>query len=161
MIIAAGVLFFAAEKKITEVDKLQMEVEQQAENIEKLAILSSTLPQLTGEMNKFLETLPATEGDVAEFATSVEGIARGLGLTIAYRFDDFPKKVDVAGQNIYGLGSEISLEGSFQGLINFLSGLSNFPNFFKIDKITLLKHETKPGLKITINGFLIMNVEKL
>lgn len=153
-------LFFTTENKILQVNKLQLEVTQQESNIKKLDELSATLPGMSSEIAGFLNTLPANEEDVADFATTLEQVAKGAGITIAFHFDDFPKPVEVIGQNITGLGSEIALEGSFQGVTTFLTKLSNLQYFFKIDKLTIIKLETKPGVKAIITGALMMNIEK-
>ncbi len=153
-------LFFTTENKIVQVNKLQLEASQQESNIQKLGVLSTTLPGLSSEIAGFLNTLPANEEDVANFAAALEQVARSAGLGITFHFDDFPKPIEVTGQNITGLGSDITLEGSFQGVTTFLTRLSNLQYFFKIDKLTIIKHETKPGVKAIVTGALMMNTEK-
>lgn len=160
LLVGIGVLFYLTEKKIVEVNQLQIEVGRQSSNTSRLADLKEILPTLSEETKVYLRTLPSDEADVANVASTMEQIARSLGLIISFHFDDFTKQVDVSGQNIYGLGSEIVLEGSFQGLTVFLSRLSGLPYFFKIDKLTIVKHESKPGMKAVLNGFLMMNLEK-
>lgn len=160
LLISAGVLFYQIDKNLSEVESLQIEVDQQMSNVSKLADLKTQLPLFSREVNIYRKTLPASEVEVADFAATVEKMARSLGLSIVYHFDDFTESVDVSGQNIYGLGSEIVLEGSFQSLTTFLESLSELPYFFKIDKLTVTKHETKPGVKVSINGFLMMNIIK-
>lgn len=155
-----AVMFYRLEKGFTETNRLQIEVDRQEVNIEKLLSLSNQLPTFSGETVTYLKTLPSTETDVANFASIVEQNARDSGLTISNHFDDFPKQVDVSGKNISGLGMEITVEGSFQSLTLFLTRLSSLPYYFKIDKVTILKHEINPGVKSVINGFLMMNIEK-
>lgn len=158
--IVAGWLFFQTEKNMSEVEKLQIEVNQQMVNVDKLAELKTQLPTFTREIGIYRKTLPSTEAEVADFAATVEQMARGLGLQITYHFDDFTELVEVSGQNIYGLGSEIVLEGSFQSLTDFMARLSGLPYFFKVDKLTISKQETKPGIKVSVDGFLMMNISK-
>ncbi|HCQ31193.1 TPA: hypothetical protein DIU27_02285 [Candidatus Collierbacteria bacterium] len=158
--VAAGVLFVRTTKTINETSLLQGDVNRQKENVDKLRVLSSTLPGLSSEISTYLITLPANEEDVAVFAATIESVAKDSELTIVNNFDDFPKPVDVSGKNILGLGMEITLEGSFQGLTIFFSKLSDMPYFFKIDKITMLKRDTNTGIKAVVKGVLMMNQEK-
>lgn len=159
-LMSGGWLFFQTEKNMLEVEKLQSEVNQQEINISKLAELKTQLPNFNREIGIYKKTLPATEAEVADFAATVEQVARGLGLQITYHFDDFTESVEVAGQNIYGLGSEIVLEGSFQAFSDFMARLSSLPYFFKVDKLTVSKQESKAGIKVSIDGFLMMNITK-
>ncbi len=155
-----GIMFYRTEKSFVEINKLQIEVGRQEENIAKLAELSTTLPTLSSELSTYMKTLPSSETDVADFALLVEQNAKSLGLVISNHFEDFPRPIDVLGKNITGLGMEITVDGTYQGLTSFFARISALPYFFKIDKITILKHETKTGIKAIINGSLMMNIEK-
>lgn len=153
-------MFLQTRNKIVEANNLRREVVQQRENLEKLNLLSAVLPDLTTEMADYLKTLPLNEAEVADFAAFVEKTARDLSLVITFHFDDFPKPLNVSGQNIFGLGSDMVVEGSFSGLTTFLSNLSAARYFFKIDKLTVIKHESKIGVKASISGALMMNIQK-
>ena len=158
--LASGFYFVKTVRDIESVNKLKVEVARQETNMIKLDELSQEMPRLSNEALRFNNTLPADENEVANFTGVVEQFAKELGLTISNHFDDFPKQVDIAGKNMLGLGMEITLEGSLQSLTGFFSRLSSMQYFFKVDKITLLKHETKSGIKAIVNGSLIMEVEK-
>lgn len=155
--LGAGAMYYQTEKKILSNNTLQKEVDQQAENVARLNELATSLPALSSETARYLRALPADESEVANFASTVEQKAREAGLLITFHFDDFPKNVSVSGQNILGLGTDIILEGTFQGLTVFLSRLSSLPYFFKVDKMTILQHETKTGIKASIDGSLMMS----
>lgn len=160
LLLVLGGLFYVTERTILQVNMLEVEVNQQEANTERLQDLRSSLPGLTPQIENFLNTLPSNEQDVAEFAAVLEQEARSVGLVITFQFEDFPEPVDVSGQNIVGLGSEITLEGSFQGVTTFMSRLSALPYFFKVDKLTVLNHETKSGVKAIVAGSLMMNIER-
>ena len=160
VLLAIGWLFFATDKIIREVNVLKVEIGRQENNNLKLGELSVLLPTLSAETLVYQKTLPANEEEVATFVALVESLAKDAGMTVLFHFDDFPGKIDVSGKKFYGLRSEITLEGSFQGLTTFLSRLSELPYFFKVDKMMLLTLENKPGLKAIITGYLMMNPEK-
>ncbi|OGD73293.1 hypothetical protein A3K29_04135 [Candidatus Collierbacteria bacterium RIFOXYB2_FULL_46_14] len=158
--LASGFYSVKTVRDLESVNKLKVEVVRQEANMIKLDDLSREMPRLSNEAVRYSNTLPADEYEVANFTAVVERFAKESGLTISNHFDDFPKQVDIAGKNMLGLGMEITLEGSFQGLTSFFSKLSSMQYFFKVDKITILKHEVKTGVKAIVNGSLIMGVEK-
>lgn len=161
LMVGVGVLFYRTEKNIKEANLLQVEVDRQKTNINKLEELTTVFPTLTREMSVYLKTLPTSEAEVAAYAAMVETLAKESGLTIANHFDDFPKTLDISGKNILGLGMEVTLEGSFQGLTKFFTGLTTLPYYFKVDKILILNRETKNGVKAVVNGALMMNTSKI
>lgn len=158
--IGVVVFFFQTKFNIETAAKLQVEVNNQTANDKKLSDLAALMPTLSKETISYLKTLPTNEVEVANFATQVELIAKEQGLLIAFNFEDFPRQIEVSGKNAFGLGTEISLEGSFQNLTVFLTRISSLPYFFKIDKMTILKNETKLGVKAIIDGSLIMNLDR-
>jgi Tfp pilus assembly protein PilO len=160
VLLAIGWLFFATEKTMREVNSLKVEIGRQESNNVKLGELAVILPTLTAETFAYEKTLPTNEEEVATFVSLVESLVKDAGLTVVFHFEDFPGKIDVSGKNIYGLGSEITLEGSFQGLTTFLTRLSGMPYFFKVDKLMLLKLDNRSGVKSLITGYLMMNPEK-
>ncbi|OGD72387.1 hypothetical protein A3A84_01960 [Candidatus Collierbacteria bacterium RIFCSPLOWO2_01_FULL_50_23] len=153
----ALLLFYLTQRQLMLFSKTQARVDNLRNNQIKLDNLDSNLPTYSVLGNSWLRTLPANEKDVAAFATAVEGLAKAQNLTIALGFDDFPGPVDVLGHYIAGLGSEITLEGNYAGVTSFLAGLSNLPYFFKIDKMTVMKPETKVGVRAVFIGALMMN----
>lgn len=154
---AALFMFYLTQRQLSSLALTQAKVNNLTDNQVKLVDLESSLPTYSVLGISWLSTLPANEKDVASFASQIEGLARASNLTIVLSFDDFPGPVDVLGHYITGLGSEITLQGSFAGVTNFLSGLSGLPYFFKIDKMTLTKPETKIGVKAVFFGALMMN----
>lgn len=155
-----GFLFLRTEKKIEEINLLLNEVNLQSENVNKLAVLASTLPTLSDETKVYLKTLPATESEVATFAAVLESMAREDNLSIVFHFDDFVKPVEVSSQKMNGLGIGVDLNGGFEPLTEFVKKLSSLPYFFKIDKMTITKNENRSGMKAVLNGYLMMNIEK-
>jgi len=160
IVLVSGLYSVKTVRDIESVNKLKQEVSRLEINIVKLADLSNEVPPLSDETLRYANTLPANENEVANFTGVVERFAQESDLTILNHFDDFPKQVDVIGKNMFGLGMEITLEGSFQGVNGFFSKLSTMQYFFKADKITLLKNEVNSGIKVIVNGSLIMGVEK-
>lgn len=160
VVLVMAVMSFTTDKTMREVNSLRTEIERQENNNLKLVELANILPPLANETLVYQKTLPSNEAGVATFVSLMESLAKGIGMTVAFHFNDFPNQVDVSGKNIYGLGSEIALEGSFQSLTTFLARLSELPYFFKVDKMMILKHDTKPGVKVVITGYLMMNQEK-
>lgn len=159
IVLAAAILmFYLTQAKLLAVSRAQARVNDLTENQRKLEELKTSLPSFSGLAGSWRNILPANEKEVALFAGQIEQLAKTSNLTIALGLDDFPGPVDISGHYIAGLGVEVTLEGSFTGIINFLSGLNNLPYFFKIDKITLTKPETKVGVKAVINGALMMNL---
>ncbi len=150
-------MFYLTQRRLMALSQTQARVNNLSNNQAKLSDLESNLPTFSVLGNSWLQTLPANEKDVAAFATQIESLAKTQNLTIILGFDDFPGPVDVLGHYIAGLGAQITLEGSFAGISNFLSNLSSLPYFFKIDKMTLTKPETKIGVKAVLNGALMMN----
>ncbi len=157
--IAAGVLFYFTQQQQAKVRLLTAEVSQLENNRQKLDSLRQEVPSLSLETRSWLDALPRDETAIARFAAELERIAREQRLTIVLDFDDFPGPIDVSGKYIDGLGSQISLEGTFQGVTNFLGQLSAIPYYYKIDKITLTKPDSQPGVKAVINGAIMMSLE--
>ena len=137
---------------------LRAHVNSLEESRKKLAQLSSRLPGVETETNRWLTALPLSEEEVSFFAASLEGVAKEKGLTISLDLEDFPKQVDIGGKMLPGLGLIITLEGSFDGVRSFLTDLVGLNYFFKTDKLTILAHETKPGVKAAINGSLMTSL---
>jgi len=156
IVLVSGLYSVKTVRDIESVNKLKQEVSRLEINIVKLADLSNEVPPLSDETLRYANTLPANENEVANFTGVVERFAQESNLTILNHFDDFPKQVDVIGKNMFGLGMEITLEGSFQGVNGFFSKLSTMQYFFKADKITLLKNEVNSGIKVIVKGSLIM-----
>ena len=153
------VLFFLTQKQLRLVNLAQAETNNLAENRVKLADLSDSLPGVAGETNVWLRALPSDEEGVARFAASLEQLARDRSLTVILDFDDFPETIDIAGKLLPGLGLQINLEGSFDNVRSFMSDLAKMNYFYKTDKITVLTHETKPGVKASFTGSLMLNID--
>ena len=158
--IAAGVLFFVTQQQQATVRLLSAEVGQLDINRQRLIDVSDSLPSLSLETRNWLKTLPGNEMDIAAFAGELERIARRELLTFDLNLDDFPGPVDVSGRYIDGLGSQITLIGSFSGVTAFIAELTDIPYFFKVDKIAITKTDSQPGVKTVINGAIMMNLEK-
>lgn len=158
--IVSGVAFFVAQRQISIDNRLQAEAELLRRNREKISGLANSLPQLNADMIRWGKTLPGNEAEVATFAAQIERAAGNQNLTFELNLDDFPGPVDVNGHYIDGLGAGITVDGSYQGVTGFVSNLSALPYYFKIDKITITKNDTKPGVKAVINGSLMMDLQK-
>ena len=158
---SCGWLFYLTEQKIKSGNLLQAQLNIFISNSSKLDNLADTLPALKIEASQWLKSLPTNETDVAIFASKLEQFAKIQGLTILIHFDDFPKLMDVSGTKIYGLSADISLDGTYQGTTRFLELLTKSREFFKIDKMTMTKKETKPGIGTLLNGVLMMNLENI
>lgn len=154
-------LYYLLQQSLVLTKKLQSEVDLATADQTRLKLLSSQMPILANENTAWLKTLPKTEDDVAQFAAFVEQLAKVQGLKIVIHFEDFPKMSMISGTNMSSLGTDIILDGSFQGLTSFISQISGSNYFFKIDKLSIIKLETKPGVKATLNGSLIMNLNNL
>lgn len=150
-------MFYLTQAQLMSVGRAQARVDDLTDNQRKLEELKTSLPTYSVLGSNWQKTLPANEKDVAAFAAGIEQLAKAQNLTIAISFDDFPGPVDVFGHYITGLGVEITLGGNFAGISGFLTDLSGLPYFFKVDKMTLTKPETKVGVKAVINGALMMN----
>lgn len=133
------------------------EIDSLVENRSKLTEVNAVLPQIESEEVIWRDYLPSSEEEVADFASSIEGLARNESMDVTLDFDDFLTQVDIAGKFVTGLGLSITLEGSYQGMTSFFGELNDLPYFFKTDKITILKHETRSGIKATVRGSLIMS----
>lgn len=158
-LIISLVMFYVTQRQVAAVSKAQAIVDDLATNQSKVEILSNSLPDYKLMAENWARTLPVNEKDVATFASNIEQIAKSLNLSFSLNFDDFPGPVDVSGHYVAGLGAEITLEGSFSSVANFVTRLSDSPYFFKIDKITITKPETKNGVKTVLNGALMMNLK--
>lgn len=156
----SGILFYLTQRQMSSVNRLQAEVNLISQSRNKLADLSENLPVVLTEAGAWRQTLPENEEDVARFATEIEQMAKAQGLVFALDFDDFPGPIDVGGKYIDGLGADVTLEGSYQGVTNFLTRLSGLPYFFKVDKLALSTHESGTGVKAVINGALMMDLNK-
>ncbi len=157
LVVLCGVGFYYVENKIKTTNNLLSEIDYISNSHTQLEDLKLSIPTLTEDINNWKNTLPSTEDEVAIFATRVEQIAKGQGIITAIDFDDFPGPITVLGHEVNGLGADITLDGSYRGLTNFMSEISTLPYFYKVDKLTITKHETKLGVKTTINGVLITN----
>lgn len=158
VLVFGGIGYYFLQRQLSEANLAQAELDHLIDNREKLSLLSDSLPQLMTESNTWLRYLPVDQDGVAAFASTLEALAKERRLLITLDFDDFPKAVEVAGKNISGLGLTITIQGSFEGLRDFCSQMARQPYFFKTDKITVLKHETLPGIKATLTGSLMMNL---
>ena len=158
LLIVAGLLYYLLQGQLRDTNLVQAEINYLTDNREKLSLLSENLPGVIDETNIWVEALPANEEDVAGFAALIESSAKEKGLTISLDFDDFPKPVDIGGKMVPGLGLVITLEGSLDGVRRFMAELSRSNYFYKTDKITILKHETKDGVKAAFSGSLMMNL---
>lgn len=156
----AGFLFYVTARQLELTNRFQAEVDQIVANQSRLSDLAVSLPSLTGETGAWSKTLPVTEKDVAAFAVQIEQLAKTQGLVSSLDLEDFPGPIDVSGRYLTGLGVDITLEGSYQGVTNFVFALGNLPYFYKIDKLTLTKQETRLGVKAILNGALIMNLNE-
>lgn len=156
LLVLGGYLFFITQNQLKVTNRLQAEVDQLVSQQDKLLSLNVELPSLQPTIATWLASLPSTEDEVAVFAQEVERLAALHGQTVLIDFEDFPAPVDVGGRYIDGLGTDISLEGSFQGLTNFVTDLSRLQYFYKINRLTVTQHETRNGIKATLTGFLMM-----
>lgn len=156
LLVTAGGLYVMTQNVMIKSNLKEAEIKSLTDNKGKLDALTASLPTLTSEESDWKKYLPANEEDVAAFASSIEDLAKAQSLDITLDFDDFPGQVDIGGKYVNGLGLSITLEGSYQGLTRFMAGLDGLPYFYKTDKITALKPETKVGVKTTIKGSLIM-----
>ncbi len=158
-ILVASVMFYLTQRQLITLGRVRAKVKGLSESQGRLVELESSLPAYSALGGSWQKTLPTNAKDVAAFAGQIEGLAKTSNLTITINFDDFPGPVDILGHYVSGLGAEITLVGSFSGVTNFLSSLSGFPYFFKIDKMTITKPETKVGVKAVFNGVLMMNIK--
>ncbi len=157
-LIAAMAVFYFAQNQIRRASLAQTEVNQLTESRDRLTELARLLPEYSSREKNWLSTLPQNEKEVAAFAGSLEQLAKANGLILILAFDDFPGPVDVSGHYIAGVGVEITLTGSYAGAASFLANLAKLPYYFKVDKMTLTKPDSRPGAKTVINGSLMMNL---
>lgn len=156
LLMGAGYLFSMTEKKMVAVNRLRSEVNLLSGNQVRLDELSQVLSNISGDVDTWNKTLPISEANVATFAATMESAARSQGLVIVWHFGDFPEIVDIGGHKMYGLATDIILEGSFQGVRQFTAVFSKLPYFYRTDKLTLIGTETKKGVKATFSGMLMM-----
>ncbi len=159
LLIIGAVVFYYTQNQIRREGLARTDVDQLTTSRQRLTELESLLPRYSLQEKSWLSTLPQDEEGVAEFARSLEQLARTNALVLAISFDDFPGPIDVSGHYIAGVGAEITLEGSYTGVSNFLAGLAELPYYFKVDKVTLTKPSKQPGIKAQIDGSLMMNIE--
>jgi len=152
------VMFYLTQEQLRLTGLALASADQLATSQTNLADLSVQLPVYTRQALIWQAALPANEKEVAGFAARIEQLARDNNLTIALTLDDFPGPVDVSGRYIAGVGTAINLEGGYADVTDFLFNLSRLPYFFKIDKLTLTKPDTGVGVKVIINGSLMMNL---
>lgn len=155
---AAGYLYFILQQKLTTLNSVRSELQMIQTNETRLEQLTSFIPVLSVESAAWAKTLPSSENDVAQFAALMEQFAKQQNLAVTIHFDDFPTTTSISGKQMTTLGTDITLEGSFQGISSFVTQLSDANYFYKIDKLTFTKQETKPGVKATLNGLLVMNI---
>lgn len=155
---AAMVVFYLTQNQIRKASLARAELAQLTESRGRLNELTTLLPRYELLERSWLSTLPQNEKEVAAFAGRLEQLARANGLLLELSFDDFPGPVDVSGHYIAGVGAQITLLGSYAGITNFLTGLADLPYHFKLDKMTLTKPDSRPGLKAEFNGSLMMNL---
>ena len=153
----AVVLFWITQSLLRDRNFRLAEIDNLVENRARLDSANVLLSQIQADEAVWRGYLPSTEEDVAAFASSIERLTRVQTMDVTLDFDDFPAQVDIGGKFVTGLGLSITLEGSYQGLTNFFGELNKLSYFFKTDKITILKHETRNGIKATIRGSLIMS----
>lgn len=157
-LVAAMVVFYLTQNQIRKASLAMSELAQLTESRGRLNELTTLLPRYELLERSWLSTLPQNEKEVAAFAGSLEQLAKANGLVLELSFDDFPGPVDVSGHYIAGVGAEITIVGSYAGVTNFLANLTDLPYYFKVDKMTLTKPDSRPGLKAQLNGSLMMNL---
>jgi Tfp pilus assembly protein PilO len=118
--------------------------------------LSSSYSNFSSINQNWLDFLPTNENEVALFAARVEDLARTHQLNIVLRFDDFPAPIATQGKTLYGINTDIILEGSYQGLIAFTSDLERIPYFYRLDKLILTQNDSGGGVDATLQGVLYM-----
>ena len=155
---AAMVVFYYSQNEVRLASLAQAEVNQLSESRARLIELATLLPRYSSRAKSWLATLPQNEKEVAAFAGSLEQLAEANSLVLTLAFDDFPGPIDVSGHYIAGVGAEIALEGSYAGISIFLANLTDLPYYFKVDRMTLTKPDSRPGVKALINGSLMMNL---
>lgn len=160
LLIVGGVAMFETIGQLKVTNLAQARVNSLNQGVDRLSSLTNALPEIKPTVDSWQEALPSDEQDVALFAANVESIADVNNMVVSLNFADFPVISVVSGQKFDGLSTDILLEGSYQGLIGFIRGMSAAPYFYKIDKLAINKNQSKSGLKVTINGTLMMNLNK-
>lgn len=155
---AAMLVFYLTQNQVRKASLARAELVQLTESRGRLNELTTLLPRYELLERNWLSTLPQNEKEVAAFAEGLEQLAKASGLILELSFDDFPGPVDVSGHYIAGVGAQITLVGSYAGVTSFLASLSDLPYYFKVDKMTLTKPDSRPGLKAQFNGSLMMNL---
>lgn len=135
---------------------LSREVEQLTTDNSRYQSMSVSFTNHALQFQAWQQLLPVNETEVALFAAQVENLANQTQLTLELHFDDFPGQVETQKKLLFGIATDISLEGSYQNLITFMSQLQRLPHFYRIDKLILTRQETNRGVEATLQGILYM-----
>lgn len=154
-------LFYLLFKGLVVTNKLKAEVALVSANQARLDKLILTMPTLSSEFESLKKTLPSSEEEVAQFAAYLELVAKEQDLVITINFNDFPKSSVISGKKMETLVTDVTLEGSYGGVTNFVKQISNSNYFYKIDKLSIARQEPRLGVKAVLNGLLIMNYADL
>src|SRR5687767_1311669 len=152
--IILGVVFYFTHQKYSSLVRLERETNQLNQDLIRLEDANTSYSSYSSLTQDWSRTLPANETEVAAFAAQVEQQARSHSLVVELNFEDFIKQIDIQSP-FNGLGLDISLTGSYQNLLNFLSSLESLPYFYRINKITITQNELTTGVKATLSGALI------
>lgn len=160
LMIATGYIFYLYYDLRITANKLQVETGSISTNRTNLRNLSLLLPRLSPEMKEWSKSLPASEEEVALFASFLDRVAKEQNVVMDIHFGDFPTVSDISGKKMQTLPLDITIEGSYQGIIQFIGQISTSKYFYKIDKLSLTKPDLKPSVKTIIVGWLIMGENK-
>ncbi len=160
LVIIVSYLYYQLHQQLIKNINLQGDVNQISINQAKLTDLTTTVPTLNSKVQDWKKTIPSSEREVAQFAALLEQFANDQKLNIDIHFEDFPATTKISEVDMSTLALTVILEGSFQGVTQFIHSISNSSYFFKIDKLSLTNLLIRPGVKATVNGLLIVNFNK-
>ena len=127
-----------------------------ANDVENLGIERQILNEQLNELSGFF-----LEGEtgVARAAENMEQIASQIGVNLTFSFEDFESKVDIGGVYQTGLTMYMEVEGSYQGLVNFIKKVEELPYFIRLSEVKVGELKLTSGIKAEFKGVIFFKNE--
>ncbi len=155
LLAAMAVVVFQMRSRLAVVSQLRLEVERDREAQEKYENLLNEFSREKAEEIEWRSLLVTDEEGVAQFAATVEALARDLGLSLTIKFDDLQTRVELAGKQGVGLKVELALSGNYEAMKAFLRGLETGKYLVKQNRLQL-SQQGSGSYTLTMTGVLIM-----
>ncbi len=130
-LIAATVVFRNEQREALTKRRELQSLQRDLINLDSVLVDQKTY---AGEISAIEKTLPATPQDVSEALAQFESLATGNGLTYDAQVED---AINSEPGGVRSVKITVKLTGSYTGLANWVSGVSNLLYHTKIDSLDL------------------------